>query len=146
MCRSFEACLQEEQSAESNWCSWASYSWLWREEEGRCSADGVLSAHQCVSFPIPNCQHWSIHINSLLPTVPKKIHESCLTYSYLLSMCNCGPEVAKESEQNVGGSVMQICFLEVQISLYRIHQQKVKHKMEEGSPHPDLLCLILQSL
>lgn len=69
-----------------------------------------------VSFPIPNCQHWSIHINGLLPTVPKKIHESCLTYSYLLCMCNCGTEVAKESEQNVCGPVMQMSFLEVQIS------------------------------
>lgn len=62
-------------------------------------------------------------------------------------MCNCGTEVAKKNEQiYVGGPVMQMYFLEVQISLYLIHQQEVEHKMEEGCSYPDLLCLILQFL
>lgn len=61
-------------------------------------------------------------------------------------MCNCGTEVAKESEQNVCGPVMQMGFLEIQISLSLIHQQEVEHKMEEECPPPDLLSLILQSL
>lgn len=38
---------------------------------------------------------------------------------------------------------MQMYFLEVHISFYLIHQQKVKYQMEEGFPHLDL-CLILQ--
>lgn len=38
-----------------------------------------------------------------------------------------------------------MCFLEVQISLYLIHQQKVKYSVEEGFPHQDPF-LILQCL
>lgn len=33
-----------QQSAESNWCSWTSFSLLWRAAAVGCSADGVLSA------------------------------------------------------------------------------------------------------
>jgi len=33
-----------QQSAESNWCSWTSFSLLWREAAVRCSAEGVLRA------------------------------------------------------------------------------------------------------